>query len=268
MKKWFSILLAVLMVCGIICTAALAEEEPAAQEAPDPDNYSGVWVCDRASIEINWEEEGYRVYIEWGSSAWETTIWEYSCFYHEEDNTLVSMPFGRRLEEVYTEGSDDPTVTEVYDDGQATFSLNEEGCLIWQDEKEDAGKDMHFERISDSGAPDPDNYSGEWECDRASIEINWEEEGYRVYIEWGSSAWETTIWEYSCFYHEEDNTLVSMPFGRRMEEVYTEGSDVPTLTEVYNDGQATFSLDEEGCLIWQDEKEDAGKDMHFERVGD
>ena len=226
MKKAFLVLMA--FVLAIACTAALAEEAPAAQEAPDPDNYSGMWQCDRASIEINREEEGYRILIEWGSSAWETTFWEYSCFYHEEDNTLVSMPFGLRTEVVYTEGSDEATYTDVYDDGQATFSLDEDGCLIWQDEKEDAGKGMRF--------------------------VN--------------SAWEHTEWQYSCFYHEEDNTLVSMPFGLRTDVVYTEDSDEPSYTDIYDDGQATFFLDEDGHLIWQDEKEDAGKDMHFERIGD
>lgn len=266
MKKVFLVLMA--FILAITCTAALAEEAPAAQEAPDPDNYSGVWQCDRASIEINWEEEGYRVLVEWGSSAWESTFWEYSCFYHEEDNTLVSMPFGLRTEVVYTEGSDEATYTDVYDDGQATFSLDEDGCLIWQDEKEDAGKGMRFVRIDETDAPDPDNYSGIWQCDRASIEIDWEEEGYRVFIEWSSSALEHTEWQYSCFYHEEDNTLVSMPFGLKTDVVYTEGSDEPAYTDIYDDGQATFSLDEDGRLIWQDEKEDAGKDMHFERVGD
>ena len=147
MKKVFLVLMA--FILAITCTAALAEEAPAAQEAPDPDNYSGVWQCDRASIEINWEEEGYRVFIEWSSSALEHTEWQYSCFYHEEDNTLVSMPFGLKTDVVYTEGSDEPAYTDIYDDGQATFSLDEDGRLIWQDEKEDAGKDMHFERVGD-----------------------------------------------------------------------------------------------------------------------
>ena len=266
MKKIFLVLMA--FVLAIACTAALAEEAPAAQEAPDPDHYSGVWQCDRASIEINWEEEGYRVFIEWGSSAMESTIWEYSCLYHEEDDTLVSMPFGLRTELVYTEDSDDPALTEVYNDGTATFSLDADGRLIWLDEKENAGEGMKFERVEETPAPDPDYYSGVWQCDRASIEIDWEEEGYRVFVEWSSSAWEHTEWQYACYYNEEDNTLVSMPFGLRTEVVYTEGSDEPAYTDVYDDGTATFSLDADGRLIWLDEKENAGKDMYFERISD
>ena len=54
MKKVFLVLM--VFALAIACTAALAEEAPAAKEAPDPDNYSGVWYCDRASIQIDWEE--------------------------------------------------------------------------------------------------------------------------------------------------------------------------------------------------------------------
>ena len=147
MKKVLAILMA--LVLAVACTAALAEEEPGFRPAPDPDHFSGIWECERASIEITWEEEGYRVLIEWNSSALETTTWEYSCLYHEENDTIVSTPFGIRTEIVFDENSDDVTYTQVYDDGTATFSIDEEGHLIWLDEKENAGEGMLFDRIGD-----------------------------------------------------------------------------------------------------------------------
>ena len=147
MKKLILVLTAIALMMA--CTAVLAEEEPAIQEAPDPDNYSGVWQCDRASIEIVWEEEGYRILIHWGSSAWECTEWEYSCYYHEDDNTLVSMPFGIRKELVYSDDNELPEITVVYEDGDAVFSLDEEGHLIWTDLKENMGENMQFEWISE-----------------------------------------------------------------------------------------------------------------------
>ena len=145
MKK----LLAVLLVLSMMLTgAALAEEESAVSAEPDS-GFGGVWICDRAVADINWEEEGYRVFIRWSSSASEFSEWEYSCLYHEEDDTIVSTPFGIRTEIVFDENSDDVTYTQVYDDGTATFSIDEEGHLIWLDEKENAGEGMLFDRISD-----------------------------------------------------------------------------------------------------------------------
>lgn len=151
MKK----ILAVLMVMALaLGSAALATEESAAQPAPDPDRYSGVWECDRALAEINWEEEGYRVLITWGSSAWECTTWEYSCHYNEESGTMLSVPFGSRTEWVYDDNGEVTSAKTVYDDGVAAFSLDEEGNLIWEDQKENAGEGMKFIRVSDY-IPDP-----------------------------------------------------------------------------------------------------------------
>ena len=59
-----------------------------------------------------------------------------------------------------------------------------------------------------------------------------------------------------------------MPFGIRTEIVFDENSDNVTYTQVYDDGTATFSIDEEGHLIWLDEKENAGEGMLFDRIGD
>jgi len=149
MKKILSILMVLALALGT-AGACLAESEPAAKPAPDPDPFSGIWECDRASIEIVWEEEGYRVLISWGSSAWgEVTEWEYSCYYHEDDNTMVSMPFGTKTDLVFNDEGELASWQTEYEDGEAVFSLDEEGFLIWQDAKENAGEGMRFDRIGD-----------------------------------------------------------------------------------------------------------------------
>jgi len=255
MKK----LLAIILTLALLLTnAAFAEEDEFAPMPEEAAAFEGTWVCGRASIDMIWEEEGFRVFITWSSSAWEHTEWEYSCLYHEEDHSLVSMPFGSRTEVTFAEDGETAAYNTVYEDGEATFTLDEEGCLIWTDEKENAGQDMRFEKL--------DPFSGTWVCGRATIEIDWEEEGYRVFITWGSSAWERTEWEYSCLYDRIDNVLISMPFGIRTDVTFAENGEVASYNTVYEDGEATFALDEDGYLIWNDEKENAGQDMRFEWV--
>ena len=39
--------------------------------------------------------------------------------------------------------------TWVAEDGDAVFTINENGCLVWTDLKEDAGKGLEFEKIGD-----------------------------------------------------------------------------------------------------------------------
>ena len=146
MKKLTAIILALLLTLGC---AALAEEAsmPAGAAA-----YEGVWQCDRATAALYWEEEGYKVLITWGSSAWEETEWEYSCYYNEEDHTLSAVPFGTRREVVYGEDGEPVSATEAYNDGEAVFSLDADGCLLWQDLKENAGEGMRFEKLPEEPA--------------------------------------------------------------------------------------------------------------------
>ncbi len=114
-------------------------------EAAEP--FEGVWACDRVTIEMFWEELGFKVQVSWSSSVWEYTVWEYSCYYHEDDNTVVSLPLGLRTDFVYSDSGEFVSCTEVYDDGEAVFALTEEGFLTWDDQKENAGKGMLFEKV-------------------------------------------------------------------------------------------------------------------------
>ena len=75
-----------------------------------------------------------------------------------------------------------------------------------------------------------------------------------------------TEWEYSCLYQADDNSLAAMPTGIRTDVVYGDDGEVASYQTVYEDGDAVFTLDEDGFLLWKDLKEDAGKDMRFEHV--
>ena len=144
MKKLFAIILVLALA---LVSAGFAEEEKLPPMPEEAAMYEGTWVCDRASIEIIWEEEGFRLFISWGSSASETSEWEYSCYYNAETKSLEAMPTGIHTDNVYGEDGEIVSSTVIYDDGEATFTLDGEGNLLWHDVKEDAGKDMLFERL-------------------------------------------------------------------------------------------------------------------------
>ena len=106
MKKLFAIMLA--LVLALSCTAVLAEDAQPEPDAP----FGGLWEAERTEIEINWEEEGYRVYVRGSDSATSYSVWEYSCLYDEATNTIKSMPTG-----IHTE------VT-VAEDGTSIFNFS------------------------------------------------------------------------------------------------------------------------------------------------
>ena len=257
MKKILMLMLVLTLLLG---GAAFAEENENAGQAAGEKAFSGIWMCDRATALIFQEDGGYIVHIEWANDAKTSMMWDYGCFYYAETNTLRSTPLGILSSVVYGDNGS-VSATDLYDDGMAVFAIDADGFLIWNDQTADAGKGMKFKKIGNN------RFEGTWICDRAAIEICRENEGYKVSIEWGSSAWDNTVWQYSCLYHGDDDTLVSMPFGLRTEFHYAD-DDTVTSRDVYDDGSAVFSIDAEGYLHWLDEKEDAGKDMRFERAGE
>ena len=149
MKKLIAVLCALLLICPAVF--AFAEEETGSMPV-SAETFEGEWQCDRATASVYWEEEGFKVLITWGSSAWEHTEWQYSCYYHEEDNKLVAVPFGIRTEYVYGDDGELVSATDIYDDGEAVFFLDEKGYLIWQDQKDNAGEGMRFEKLPDEPA--------------------------------------------------------------------------------------------------------------------
>ena len=163
MKKVFLILLSLMLMISV----AFAEETPEVAEVdaeatedyedewstpPDPDLFSGVWVCGQYVADINWEEIGYKILIVFTKSNTETTEWDYSGIYDEEANVITTMPFGMRAEVVYDEGGVSIDYKSVYEDGNATFALDSNNELVWMDEKEGVGEDLRFKKIDFNGS--------------------------------------------------------------------------------------------------------------------
>ena len=112
-------------------------------EGVDAASYEGFWTCDRCAITIVDGGNGeYNVYIAWGSSAYETSEWQYTCTYDEYTATLVCDGTGLLKNVVYgDDGSEDRT--EVYTDGTAAFIMREV-TPTWLDQNDNAGDGMVF----------------------------------------------------------------------------------------------------------------------------
>ncbi len=192
MRKFLLVLLALVMMVGLAMAENDSKPMPAEAAA-----FEGEWQCDRATAELVWEEEGFKVLITWGSSAWETTQWEYSCYYHEEDNTLVSMPFGIRTDLVYDDNGNETSATAAYEDGQATFKIDEDGRLIWIDEKENAGDGMLFEKL-DNGETEVDTV----EIPSSNIYTPAVSEAFKALV--GGKTFEVSIAGWSTVGEDED----------------------------------------------------------------
>lgn len=140
--------------------AAEPEEDPYAD--PDPAvaaQYPGTWVCGRASMTIEAsEDDTYMVFIDWGGSVSEVSHWEYTCYF--DGVSLVDDGRGVREEITYSEDGEVVNSEIAYSDGAATFTIKENGMLIWKEFKEDAAADMEFERVEIvTPAPDAEAFA-------------------------------------------------------------------------------------------------------------
>jgi len=119
------------------------EDEIVEMDDFEGSEFLGNWECERASISVEIESVGFAVNVHWGSSAFESTVWTYYCLYDGEK--LVNHGDGVKTNITFDEeGNESDEV--VYEDGAVTFTM-EDGKLVWNDEKENAGEGMAFEKL-------------------------------------------------------------------------------------------------------------------------
>ena len=142
MKKFLSILMALLMTLSIIGSAALAEES-----VPQPEGgkkFESNWALGGGLISIVYEEFGYRVMVELvNNEDWSGTVWEYSCYYHEDTDSLVSVSSTKSSFTI-----DPETFDRVKDDGNRVGRKTDHSLEAGKEyigyDPYNAGSDNHF----------------------------------------------------------------------------------------------------------------------------
>lgn len=181
MKKLISILMAVMML-GLFACAASAEEvsQPEAGKKFESD-----WAVAGGLAQIVYEEEGYRVTLDLekdGTGA----LWQYSCYYHEDTDSLVSVSSSRTNYTIDPDTGNKVFGEDVYEgideeNRYTEFTIDSDGCLIWKDGHDDAGAGLRFADIG--------RFDGVWknEAEETEAEFMWnglseDELFYTVYI--------------------------------------------------------------------------------------
>lgn len=264
-----------IMVIAALCLSSvvLAEEAIGAVTAHD---YLGEWVNQDGTANINIEahddEGNYVVNVqldEVDSDEYDYLVWAYGCVWDEDAHALVSVSRFAGTGDYATAEEDITDSSLEYD--AASFFFNDEGMLVWDDEYEMVDEGMQFEHTV--GWVDPDyigpghHFVGEWNDERVSIVVEETMEDYQVTVTGSGGAFSGAYWAYTCDYDAETDSLVSNGEVASMVE-YTFSEDGEDYSEelIYEDGEAVFSLDDAGNLIWDDKKENAGEGRAFVRV--
>lgn len=208
MKKFVSILMALLVAMSVMAVA-VAEEETFT-EPEGGRKFSTVWALAGGKVNVDFEEGGYRVSVDLTTDLEHGTLWQYNCYYVEADDTLESIyssktPYTllngqKELGEPEYEGMDEEGMS-------ATFAINN-GVLTWNEPHENSGADLEFRNIG--------NFEGKWinEAEEVVVEITWmgldeDEFFYNVYITRGNEQSHTDFLM-NGFYNEETGKLECM----------------------------------------------------------
>ena len=262
MKKLISLLMAVMMLAAFACAAS-------ADEVPQPEagkKFESDWAVPGGIAQIVYEEEGYRVLLEKDEADGTGSLWQYSCYYHEDTDTLLSAFSSRTAYTIRPETGDKVYGDAVYEgldeENQGTeFAIDEDGFLIWKDGHDDAGAGLKFADIG--------RFEGVWknETEETEAEFLWngaseDEMFYTVYILRGKTDGE----KYASFlmngtYDPAAGKLTAYGtctlFTRNASGEYESSDD----GESYD---AVFSMTEDGKLFYET---DNGIELEYDIMG-
>ena len=251
----------------MLCACALCEGD-----APDPsviENFSNTWVDDNAAVEIWFEDGAFHCSASQTEDGGETAmVWTYAaCRYDPETFSLVCEG-GTRAYEYVDEATGELASEVVVENLTDSFEFDDWGHLIWNDQEGICKRYQlipldHAEALANEEAQ---AFAGRWGAGRCTIDVITQPDGtFHVHIAWANSAAEETQWDYGCAYDDARKRLVTYVPGVKATVTYAENGETSDWRSEYKDGDATFAIDDADMLIWNDLKEDAGKDMRFER---
>ena len=233
MKKMFALLLALCLALAAV--SALAEEDEFGyypDENPESKPFVSTWIAENGDwrIEMYGEDGGIKPYIVHKLGDNKEDIWEYATALNPEKTALTAVPFGMHYQQDTVSGNWD---VNYYEDGDAVFTLNENGQLLWNDLKEDAGKGLAFDKIGNF-------FGGRWM--KGDVEV--------IFYDWYDGEYDIR-----CYQYGENDAILADAI---LKGVYDPAADTIT-AEGFFDPDApftvTFSYDEENNVVWTENGE-------------
>ena len=196
-------------------------------------------------------------------------VWTYECAYDEQTGTMQSTSRARSAGD-YKPDSEEQVVEAAAEYADARFLFNDEGLLTWDEPSETADDAMVFQHTIgwvDPGYVGPGHhFVGEWKDEKNVISITETMESYEISILDAQDSADSSFWIYSCDYDADTDTLVTNGTLALRYDYQSADTEDFALECAYEDGEAVFSLNGEGMLVWEDRKEGAGEGRTFAPV--
>ena len=138
MKKLLALILTIFLILNAL--PAFAEEISFySDEYPESKAFVSTWVAEDGDwrIEVYDEDGGLKLMIVHVLGDNKLDVWEYSAALSVDGKALETVPLGLHFQQDTVTGNWN---VNYYEDGDAAFTLNEAGRLLWDDRKEAAGE--------------------------------------------------------------------------------------------------------------------------------
>lgn len=199
---------------------------------PESRPYVNTWVAENGDwrIEVYGEDGGIKPMVVHRLGDNKEDIWEYATALNPDKTALTAVPFGLHYRQDTVTYDWDET---YYEDGDAVFTLNENGQLLWNDLKENAGKGLVFDKIGNF-------YGGRWM--KGNTEV--------IFHDWYEGEYDIR-----CFQYGENDAILADAI---LKGVYDPETDTIT-AEGFFDPDApftvVFSYDEQNNVVWTENGE-------------
>ena len=230
MKKLFALILALCLSVGVV--SALAQEGDEIgyypDEHPESEVFISTWAAEGGEwrIEIFGEDGGIKACIVHRLGDNKEDVWEYAAALDANDSSrLTAVPFGLHYRQDTVSGDWDVT---YYEDGEAAFFFNEDGRLIWNDLKEDAGKSLAFEKIGNF-------YGSRWMKDDVEV----------IFYDWYEGEYDIRCYKYG----KNDEILADAS----LRGAYDPAADTVTASGYFDPDEpitVIFSFTAGGFAVW------------------
>ncbi len=259
--KRICLLLTALVLALAMGTTAFAEEagKNYAELHPEVRQFLSYWVSGDGTIRISAAaaEEAVEMVIIQMTGENTFTSWEYVLTYNAETNTLDADATGMKAENTFSEGGEITESVYAYDDGTAAFSLNEDGELCWEDDRESTFEATTFHRIG--------CFPGVYDCGGTHLWIRWagEELIYDLGMDQRIDASRSWSWGLGGIYDPETDRLTVNGF--RLLYTYKEDGTLDLDADQQDaEANAVFFFDEEGKLSCESKDDEIMNGLKFE----
>ena len=232
MKKLFAWILILCLSAAMVSASAEDEFSYYPDDVPESKPFVSTWVAEDGDwrIEMYGEDGCIKPYIVHRLGDNKEDIWEYATTLSPDQTALTAVPAGLHYrQDAVTYDWDEI----YYEDGNAVFTFSEEGKLLWNDLKEDAGSGLAFDKIGNF-------YGGRWmKGDTEVIFYDWYEGEYDI----------------RCFRYGTDREILADAI---LKGLYDPASDTITAEGFFDPDEpftVVFSYNDDNHVVWTENGE-------------